>query len=65
MDKDNLGALRSWIVEQIETVEETYGAPEELSHIDSNDFIEVMTFVKEHINEMVEYAYDEEDTDLG
>ena len=62
--EDNLGLFRSWICKQIENTEETYDPPEDLSHIDSNDFVDVLQYVKAELDELCEYAFDEEELTL-
>lgn len=59
--EDTIGQLRLWICEQIENVEATFEAPGDLGHVDGEDCIEVLEYVKQHIDEMCDYAYDEDE----
>jgi len=59
--EDNLGLLRSWICVTIEEMEETYQAPAGLEHIDCNDLIDVLNFVKEEVDALTDFVADEEE----
>lgn len=57
--EDSLSLLRAWILEKIEDVEERYDSPPELDHVDGNDFIDVLLYVKQELDALIDVTNEE------
>ena len=58
--EDYLDQLQEFICNHVENTEETYEVPEELSHVDGSDFVDVLNYLKSYLEDLIE-EYHEND----